>query len=62
MKSAKQEAEAMIAKLPEDCSLEDIQYQLYVHEKIQRGLDSAKARGTVPQEQAEARLGQWLAK
>jgi hypothetical protein len=34
MSSAKNNVESFIRKLPEDCTLEDFQYHLYVLEKI----------------------------
>ncbi|MGH9842623.1 MAG: hypothetical protein ACREEM_28095 [Blastocatellia bacterium] len=60
MATAKQEVEAMLGELPDDCSLEDIQYHLYVLEKIQRGLERANTEGTVTQTEAEERLGKWI--
>ncbi len=48
-------------QLPDNCSLEDIQYHLYVLEKVQRGLEAAREHGTVSQEEAESRLSKWLA-
>ena len=57
--SAKHEVELLLTKLPDNCSLEDIQYHLYVLEKVQRGLDDAQS-GTLSQEETEARLGKWL--
>lgn len=62
MSTAKEEVEALLEKLPNDCSLEDIQYHLYVLEKVQHGLDAADAQGTIPQAEAEARLSKWLTK
>jgi hypothetical protein len=47
-------------KLPENCSLEDVQYHLYVIEKIKHGLQVAEEQGTLTQEEAEARLEKWL--
>ena len=38
MGTAKAEVESLLHKLPDDCSLEDIQYHLYVIEKVRRGL------------------------
>ncbi|MGH7494703.1 MAG: hypothetical protein ACREOO_20215 [bacterium] len=32
--TAKDEVKALLMKLPDDCSIEDIQYHLYVLEKI----------------------------
>ena len=60
MATAKEEVEALLGKLPNDCSLEDIQYHLYVLEKVRSGIDAAENEGTVPQEEAEARLSKWL--
>jgi len=59
MNTAKQEVESLLKTLPEDCSLEDIQYHLYVIEKVQRGLAAADSQGTLTQEEVEARLKKW---
>jgi hypothetical protein len=60
MSTAKQEVASLLSKLPDDCSLEDIQYHLYVIEKVRNGLEAADSQGTVSQEEAERRLGKWL--
>jgi hypothetical protein len=60
MVRAKDEVAALLRKLPDDCSLEDIQYHLYVLEKVRRGLESADTQGSISQEEAERRLGKWL--
>ncbi len=60
MSTAKQQVESLLQKLPEDCTLEDIQYHLYVLDKVQQGLDDAHQGGTVTQEEAEKQLGKWL--
>jgi len=60
MSTAKHEVELLLKKLPDDCSLEDVQYHLYVLEKVRRGLDEARQHGTIAQEEVEARLQQWL--
>ncbi len=46
MSSAKQEVESLLSNLPDDCSLEDIQYHLYVIEKVRNGLEAADSQGT----------------
>ena len=51
----------MLEALPDDSSFEDIQYHLYVLEKVKRGIDRAEIEGTVPHEDAKARLKKWLA-
>ena len=60
MATAKEEVKELLGKLPNDCSLEDIQYHLYVLEKVRNGLEAAETEGTVPQEEAEAHLSKWL--
>jgi hypothetical protein len=58
--SAKNNVESLLRKLPDDCTLEDIQYHLYVLEKIQRGLEVADTQGTLTQEEVEQRLSKWI--
>ena len=60
MSTAKEEVHQLLSKLPDDCSLEDIQYHLYVIEKVRNGLDIAHSQGPVSQEDVEQRLGKWL--
>lgn len=60
MSSAKAEVKSMIEGLPEDASIEDIQYHLYVLEKVKRGLERAESEGVISHEDAKARLGKWL--
>jgi hypothetical protein len=57
--AAKTEVESLLRKLPDDCTLEDIQYHLYVLEKIRRGLEVADTQGTLTQEEVEQRLRKW---
>jgi len=38
---AKEEVQQVLQKLPEDCTLEDVQYQVYMIQKIRRGLEAA---------------------
>jgi hypothetical protein len=60
MGSPKDEVSALLKKLPDDASFEDIQYHLYVLEKVKRGQERARAEGTISHEDAKARLGKWL--
>ena len=59
MANAKQQVESLLQKLPENCSLEDIQYHLYVLDKVRHGLEDAKQQGALSQEEVEKRLSQW---
>ena len=60
--TAKQEVQSLLQKLPNDCTLEDIQYHLYVIEKINKGLQRAKKEGVISQKDVEKRLGKWISK
>jgi len=60
MSTAKQDVELLLKRLPNDCSVEDLQYHLYVLDKVRRGLEDARANGTLSQEEVEARLSKWL--
>lgn len=44
MNSPKAEATAMLESLPEDSSFEDIQYHLYVLEKIRFGIERPRSK------------------
>lgn len=59
MSSAKNEVRSLLEKLPDDCTLEDIQYHLYVVEKIRLGLERAEQEGELSQDEAERRLDKW---
>ncbi len=60
MHSVMNEVAALLRRLPDDCSMEDIQYHLYVMEKVRRGLARADKEGSVEQDEADARLRMWL--
>jgi hypothetical protein len=62
MQTAKQDVQDMLDRLPEGSSYEDIQYHLYVLEKIRRGVERAEQEGTFTQAEAESRLSQWTTK
>ncbi|MBI5044065.1 MAG: hypothetical protein HZC10_09630 [Nitrospirae bacterium] len=62
MQTAKQDVNELLNRLPDDCSLEDIQYHLYVLQKIERGLKDAEEGRVYTQEEVEKRMSKWLAK
>ena len=62
MKTAKDEVRELLECLPDDASLEDIQYHLYVRQKIQRGLEAAEQGRTITHEEAARRMSRWLEK
>lgn len=62
MSTAKEEVRGLLDRLPDDCSLEDVQYHLYVVEKIQRGIERAENEGVISQDKAERKLNKWTSK
>ena len=60
--SPKQDVLDMIQRLPDDATLEDIQYHLFVLQKIARGLQDAAAGRVLSQEEVEKQLEKWLAR
>ena len=56
----KDEVIAMLNTLPSDCTLEDIQYHIYVIEKIKKGMERAEKEGTISNEEADMRLKKWF--
>ncbi len=62
MNTAKDDVQSLLQKLPDDCTLEDVQYHLYVLGKIRRGIERAESEGTLSQEEVERRLAKWTAK
>lgn len=60
MSTAKKQAVELINYLPDDCTIEDIQYHLYVLEKVERGIRAIDEGFVVSQEEAEERVREWL--
>ena len=60
MLTMKQRVTTLLQELPDECSIEDIQYRLYVLMKVMAGLETANREGVLSQEQAEQQLGKWL--
>ena len=59
MNTAKEEVTLLLSTLPEDCTLEDVQYHLYVVEKIQKGITRAETEGTIDQQDVERKFSKW---
>ncbi|MCK4386146.1 MAG: hypothetical protein KAW52_07775 [candidate division Zixibacteria bacterium] len=56
MQTARQEVTDLLNRLPEDCCLEDIQYHLYVLQKIERGLKDAEQGRVYTLEEVQKRI------
>ncbi|MCI2424653.1 hypothetical protein LM599_01275 [Candidatus Acetothermia bacterium] len=56
----KEQAIELIRSLPDDCTLEDIQYHLYVRTKVERGIRAIDEGRVVTQEEAEKKVKEWI--
>jgi hypothetical protein len=60
MSTAKEEVRKILDRIPDDASFEDIQYHIYVREKIERGLRDIAEGHVITQEEVEQRMSKWL--
>ena len=59
--TTKETVRAILDRLPDDCTIDDVQYQLYVIQAVSRGDADATAGRTIPHEQVDAELRRkWL--
>jgi len=52
----KEAVRALLDRLPDDCSLEDVLYHLYVAQQVELGLADADASDVIPHEEVVAEL------
>jgi hypothetical protein len=57
---AKEEVRRLLDQLPDDTSLEDIQYHIYVQQKIDRGLNDVKTDNTLSETEFDKRMSNWI--
>lgn len=57
---AKEEVKRILQQLPDDATLEDIQYHIYIRQKIDRGLEDVAAGRALTEEEFDARMSKWL--
>ncbi len=62
MKTAKDEVRELLDKMPEEASLEDIQYHIYVRQKVRKGLEAADEGRLISQDEVEKRMARWTGK
>lgn len=56
----KDEVKQIIDKLPDDCTSEDIQYSLYVHSKINKGLKDIEQGNIISHDEVRERMDKWF--
>ena len=62
MQTAKKEVSDLLDRLPDNCTLEDVQYHLYVIQKIERGLKDAEEGSVYEENEIEKKMSKWLEK
>jgi predicted transcriptional regulator len=60
MPTAKEEIRRLIETLPDDATWEDVQYSIYVRERIERGRREAAEGKVLEQDEVERRMKPWL--
>ena len=60
MSSVIQDVKKLVNHLPDDTSIEDVQYHLYVLEKIRKGRDDINNGRRYSTEEAKDHLSRWL--
>jgi hypothetical protein len=59
METPKEQVQQILEMLPEDASLEDIQYHIYVRQKIEQGFDDLTAGRVVSHAEVQQRLAKF---
>ena len=60
MLQAKREVYQLLRQLPENISFEDIQYHIYVRQKIRRGIEDVESGHTISEEEFDKQMAKWL--
>jgi predicted transcriptional regulator len=60
MSTAKEDVRRILDQLPDDATLEDIQYHLYVRQKLERAIEEADNGNVVSHEEVEEQMKKWL--
>ena len=61
MSTPKNEVKKILEQVPDDASFEDIQYHIYVRQKIKKGLKDIDEGRLLTQKEIERRMSRWLA-
>lgn len=62
MSTAKKEVKKLLEQLPDEASYEEIQYHIYVRQRIEHGLKDVEEGRILSQEEVERRMAKWLGK
>jgi hypothetical protein len=59
MQTAKEEILEILKQVPDNSTLEEIQYHLYVRQKINRGIKDVEEGRIITQDEMERRMAKW---
>lgn len=57
--TVKEQVRKMLDQMPDECSVEDVQHQLYLIDKVRRGLKSIDEGRGIPHEQVRKQMASW---
>lgn len=60
MSPLKEQVIELIKSLPDDCTWEDIQYHIYVREKVERGIRDVDEGKVLTHDEVEKEMKKWL--
>ncbi len=60
MEAAKIEVQRILDSLPDNATLEDIQYRIYMRQKIESGVGDIEAGRVLSQDEVETQFASWL--
>lgn len=59
MSSLKESVINLIKNMPDNCTVEDIQYELYVKQKIEKGLQDVEQGNIITEEEMDKEINSW---
>ena len=62
MPPVKEQVKQVLEQLPDDCSLEDVQYRLYLLQKVREGGEAIERGDVLAHDDVKRRLARWLNK
>jgi hypothetical protein len=62
MSTVKEDLLKFVVELPDDSTIEDIEYYLYVKRKIEIGREAARRGEVITQEEFKKRMNEWSEK
>ena len=57
--AVKEETIQLIEQMPDDCTVEDILYELYLKQKVDKGLQDIREGRVVEHEEVRQRMARW---